>query len=164
MLDSKNCLICNKKFYFKEKYEKKEVNKACFDEKLLDKGFYLNSILKKKKFSKCEKNCLKCEKNAKNCQECNEKDNFFELDYKGNEIKDTKIISNLKYEEYSKFEKFCVKNDEKINGIYFDKETKGFLNCLKGCGICKEKKICEECDKENGFVYLKIKGKEEKGI
>jgi len=149
----KNCIKCNYNFFNKEN-NPDNIN-GCFNDTIIEEGFFLND---NKLFSKCNDMCSKCAIKSENCLGCNNKKDYFKYDHKKikSSVNVTKI-NNMTYAEFSKLALFCVKKDEKISGIFFDKEKKEFNSCLEGCKFCENSEECKECDSENGFVYIKTK-------
>ncbi len=122
------------------------------------KGHLLNYYLDKTNpsnltWKKCDESCLTCENHAKNCLECNEANNFYKLDFKQLNISITQNLNNLTYEEYLNLNFICLKIDNKINTIFFDKENKNYDKCNKDCNICENKTSCINCNTDNGYFF-----------
>jgi hypothetical protein len=160
--NKKNCLKCKENFYKIENNnstnsaESININE-CFNNTIIENGYFLNE---KKLYSKCDDSCQKCEKSARNCLQCNIQKFYYKFHYKKlspfiinlNAMK----INNMTFDEFSKINLLCAKNNEKLSGIFLDKEKKEFDLCIKGCKICDNSQECKECDFENGFYYFKL--------
>ena len=139
-----NCILC------KENYYKINGTNNCYDEDLLNNGYYLNNNL----FFPCEENCLTCsnsktiidERESNNCLSCDQINKGLYLVY------DLKNCEPIEYKE---------------NGYYLESDPNGleiFYKCYYSCHLCdkgieydfetsQDNHNCLECE-EN---YYKLK-------
>ena len=136
-----NCLICNSTLesnmnciLCKENYYKINGTNICFDNSLLNEGFYFKDDL----FYQCDENCLTCsdgkDEISNNCLSC-------DSEYRGLYLLEDK--NNCEYSNFS--------------GYYFHEDSKILKKCFISCKTCKgpyeidnntniENHNCIECD------------------
>ena len=124
--DNMNCIEC------KENYYKKNGTNNCYNEELIEQGYFLNNEI----FYPCEENCKTCS-NSKTIINGIESNNCLSCD---NTIKNLYLVSDLNN---------CEPESYKENGYYLketDSDIKIFYKCYISCSLCDQGK---ESDNHN---------------
>ena len=100
-------------------------------------NYYLDNPPEGDTYKPCDSNCLTCSKESTNCFSCDNSNNLFFFEGKGN---------------------ICInKNDEDLSKYYLPENSDTYLECDKSCIRCSyNRKNCTQC-KTN---YFNVEGKE----